>query len=259
MTSNNTMKKSAGWAGAVLAAALLQGCATGPGANPADPLEPFNRAMFSFNEGVDRAVLKPVATVYRDVTPQPVRTGVTSFFGNISDVWAIVNNLLQGKGEAAADSLARVTTNTLWGLGGIFDVATEMKIKKHSEDFGQTLGVWGVGSGPYLVLPLLGPSSVRDTAGLVVDSQLDLVTQASNVRVRNSLTTLRVVNVRANLLGAGDVLDQAALDKYSFTREIYQQRRNSLIGNAPAEKEERFDLPEGAQPAPAGSAAPAAK
>jgi phospholipid-binding lipoprotein MlaA len=255
MTSNNTMKKSTGWAGAaVLAVVLLQGCATGPGANPADPLEPFNRAMFGFNEGVDRAVLKPVATVYRDVTPQPVRTGVTSFFGNISDVWATVNNLLQGKGEAAADSLFRVTTNTIWGLGGIFDVATEMKIPKHTEDFGQTLGVWGVGSGPYLVLPLLGPSTVRDTAGLLVDSQLDVVTQTSNVRVRNSLTTLRVVNVRANLLGAGDVLDQAALDKYSFTREIYQQRRSSLIGNAPAEKEERFDLPEGAPAAPAPAA-----
>lgn len=259
MTSNNTMKKSTGWAGAALAIALLQGCATGPGANPADPLEPFNRAMFSFNEGVDRAVLKPVATAYRDITPQPVRTGVTSFFGNISDVLSMVNNLLQGQGEAAADSLFRVTTNTLWGLGGIFDVASEMKIPKHSEDFGQTLGVWGVGSGPYLVLPLLGPSSVRDTAGLVVDSQLDPVTQADNVRVRNSLTTLRVVNIRAKLLGAGDVLDQAALDKYSFTREIYQQRRNSLIGNASVEKEERFDLPEGAQPAPGAPAAPAAK
>jgi phospholipid-binding lipoprotein MlaA len=255
MTSNNTMKKSTGWAGAVLAVALLQGCASGPGANPADPLEPFNRAMFGFNEGVDRTVLKPVATAYREVTPQPVRTGVTNFFGNISDVWAVVNNLLQGKGEAAADSLFRVTTNTFWGLGGIFDVASDLKIAKHSEDFGQTLGVWGVGSGPYLVLPLLGPSTVRDTAGLVVDSQMDLVTQASNVRVRNSLTTLRVVNIRANLLGAGDVLDQAALDKYSFTREIYQQRRASLIGNAPVEKEERFDLPEGAQPAPAAPAA----
>ena len=160
-------------------------------------------------------------------------------------------------GEAAADSLFRVTTNTLWGLGGIFDVASDMKIPKHSEDFGQTLGVWGVGSGPYLVLPVLGPSSVRDTAGLVVDYQLDAVSQASNVRVRNSLTTLRAVNVRANLLGAGDVLDQAALDKYSFTREIYQQRRNSLIGNAPVEKEERFDLPEGASTTPAP--APAAK
>jgi len=251
------MKKSTGWAGAVLAVALLQGCATGPGANPSDPLEPFNRAMFGFNEGLDRTVLKPVATAYRDATLQPVRTGVTSFFGNISDVWSMVNNLLQGKGEAAADSLFRVTTNTLWGLGGIFDVASDMKIPKHSEDFGQTLGVWGVGSGPYLVLPVLGPSSVRDTAGLVVDYQLDAVSQASNVRVRNSLTTLRAVNVRANLLGAGDVLDQAALDKYSFTREIYQQRRNSLIGNAPVEKEERFDLPEGASTTPAP--APAAK
>jgi phospholipid-binding lipoprotein MlaA len=257
MTSNNTMKKSTGWAGAVLAVALLQGCATGPGANPSDPLEPFNRAMFGFNEGLDRTVLKPVATAYRDVTPQPVRTGVTSFFGNISDVWSMVNNLLQGKGEAAADSLFRVTTNTLWGLGGIFDVASEMKIPKHSEDFGQTLGVWGVGSGPYLVLPVLGSSSVRDTAGLLVDSQMDAVTQASNVRVRNSLTTLRVVNIRANLLGATDVLDQAALDKYSFTRDIYQQRRNSLIGNGTVEKEERFDLPEGAQATPAP--APAAR
>lgn len=256
MTSNNTMKKSTGWASAVLAVALLQGCATGPGANPADPLEPFNRAMFGFNEGLDRTVLKPVATAYRDVTPQPVRTGVTNFFGNISDVWAVVNNLLQGKGQAAVDSFFRVTTNTIWGVGGIFDVATDLKIPKHSEDFGQTLGVWGVGSGPYLVLPLLGPSSVRDTAGLVVDYQLDAVSQASNVRVRNTLSTLRVVNVRANLLGAGDVLDQAALDKYSFTREIYQQRRNSLIGNEAVQKEERFDLPEGAQP---NSAAPAAK
>jgi phospholipid-binding lipoprotein MlaA len=254
MTSNNMMKKSMGWAGAALVVALLQGCATGPGATPGDPLEPFNRTMFGFNEGLDRAVLKPVATAYRDVTPQPVRTGVTSFFGNISDVWSTVNNLLQGKGEAAADSLFRVTTNTLWGLGGIFDVASELKIPKHSEDFGQTLGVWGVGSGPYLVLPVLGSSSVRDTAGLLVDSQMDAVTQASNVRVRNSLTTLRAVNVRANLLGAGDVLDQAALDKYSFTREIYQQRRNSLIGNASVEKEERFDLPEGAQAAPAPAA-----
>lgn len=256
MTNNNTIKKSTGWAGAVLAIALLQGCATGPGANPADPLEPFNRAMFGFNEGLDRTVLKPVATAYRDVTPQPVRTGVTNFFGNISDVWSTVNNLLQGKGQAAVESFFRVTTNTIWGVGGIFDVASDLKIPKHSEDFGQTLGVWGVGSGPYLVLPVLGPSSVRDTAGLVVDYQLDAVSQASNVRVRNTLSTLRVVNVRANLLGAGDVLDQAALDKYSFTREIYQQRRNSLIGNEAVQKEERFDLPENAQP---NSAAPAAK
>ena len=232
---------------------LLQGCASGPGANPADPLEPLNRGIFSFNEGVDRAVLKPVATAYRNVTPVTVRTGVTNFFGNISDIKATVNNLLQAKPEEAADSFFRVTVNTLWGIGGIFDVASEMRIPKHSEDFGQTLGYWGMSAGPYLVLPLLGPSTVRDSAGLLVDAPLDPVNQADNVPVRNSLTALRAVNLRANVLEAGDVLDQAALDKYSFAREIYLQRRRSLIGRDTAEKEERFDLPE---KAPA-SAAPA--
>jgi phospholipid-binding lipoprotein MlaA len=248
MTTQTTMKR--GWAAAALALALLQGCATGPNANPADPLEPFNRAMFSFNEGVDRAILKPVATAYRDVTPQPVRTGVTSFFGNISDVWSLVNNLLQAKPEAAADSLFRVTVNTLWGLGGIFDVASEMRIPKRSEDFGQTLGHWGLASGPYVVLPLLGPSSVRDSVGTLVDIQGDLVGQADNVPVRNSLIGLRAVNMRANLLGAGDVLEQAALDKYSFTRDAYLQRRRNHIGGPAVEKEERYDLPETA-PTPA--------
>jgi phospholipid-binding lipoprotein MlaA len=258
MTTETTMKKPGGWAAAVLALALLQGCATGPNANPSDPLEPFNRTMFNFNDGVDRAVVKPVATVYRDVTPQLVRTGVTNFFGNISDVWSTVNNLLQGKGQAATESFFRVTTNTLWGLGGIFDVASDLKIPKHTEDFGQTMGVWGVGSGPYLVLPLLGPSSARDSVGSLVDYQGDLVSRIDNVPARNSLTTLRLVNARANLLGAGDVLDQAALDKYSFTREIYLQRRRSLIGRTSTEKEERYDLPEGASTAPVAPA-PASK
>ncbi|MEO7886624.1 MAG: VacJ family lipoprotein [Polaromonas sp.] len=257
MTTKIIIKKRAGWAGAVLALVLLQGCATGPSANPADPLEPFNRTMFNFNDSVDRAVVKPVATAYRDVTPALVRTGVTNFFGNISDVWSTVNNLLQGKGQAATESLFRVTTNTIWGVGGIFDVASDLKIPKHSEDFGQTLGVWGVGSGPYLVLPLLGPSSARDSVGSLVDYQGDLVSRIDHVSTRNSLTALRLVNARANVLGAGDVLDQAALDKYSFTREIYLQRRRSLIGGPSAEKEERYDLPEGASAAPANPASAA--
>ncbi|MDB5843811.1 MAG: VacJ family lipoprotein [Polaromonas sp.] len=250
------LKKITGWAAAAVAAALLQGCATGPQANPADPLEPFNRSVYRFNEGLDRAVLKPVATTYQNITPSPVRTGVTNFFENISDAWSFVNNVLQAKPAEAADSLFRVTTNTLWGVGGIFDVATELKIPKHKEDFGQTLGTWGLASGPYVVLPLFGSSSVRDTAGLVVDMQGDLVSQSNNVPVRNSLKTLDLVDTRASLLGAGDLLDQAALDKYAFTRDAYLQRRKSLIGgNERTEPEERFDLPEAP---PAGApAAPA--
>ncbi|CDS51278.1 Surface lipoprotein [Polaromonas sp. CG9_12] len=237
--------KVSGWAATALAIALLQGCATGPQANPADPLEPFNRGVYSFNEGLDRAVLKPVATAYQNITPSPVRTGVTNFFANISDVWSMVNNVLQARPAEAMDSLFRVTTNTLWGVGGIFDVATELKIPRHKEDFGQTLGTWGLASGPYVVLPLFGPSSVRDTAGLVVGMQGDLVSQSNNVPVRNSLKTLDLVDTRANLLGAGDLLDQAALDKYAFTRDAYLQRRKSLIGgNERTEPEERFDLPE---------------
>ena len=239
------LKKVSGWAAATLAIALLQGCATGPQANPADPLEPFNRGVYSFNEGLDRAVLKPVATAYQNITPSPVRTGVTNFFENISDVWSFVNNVLQAKPAEAADSLFRVTTNTLWGVGGIFDIATELKIPKHKEDFGQTLGTWGLASGPYVVLPLFGPSSVRDTAGLAVDMQGDLVSQSNNVPARNSLKALDLVDTRASLLRAGDLLDQAALDKYAFTRDAYLQRRRSLIGgNERTEPEERFDLPE---------------
>ena len=257
MKQATSLKKVPVWASAALAMALLQGCATGPQANPADPLEPFNRGVYSFNEGLDRAVLKPVATAYQNITPSPVRTGVTNFFENISDVWSMVNNVLQAKPAEAMDSLFRVTTNTLWGVGGIFDVATELKIPKHKEDFGQTLGTWGMPSGPYVVLPLFGPSSVRDTAGRVVDIQGNLVSQADNVPVRNSLKTLDLVDTRANLLRAGDLLDQASLDKYAFTRDAYLQRRRSLIGgNERTEPEERFDLPEA--PATSAPTAPAA-
>jgi len=255
MTQQHTLKNTSAWAAAALALALLQGCATGPQANPADPLEPFNRGVYRFNEGLDRAVLKPVATAYRDVTPQPVRTGVTNFFENLGDVWSFVNNLLQGRPAEAGDSLFRFTTNTLWGVGGLFDVASGLNIPKHKEDFGQTLGVWGLNAGPYVVLPVFGPSSVRDTAGLAVDMQGSLVSQADNVPVRNSLSGLRVVDTRANLLEAGNLLDQAALDKYAFVRDAYLQRRQSQIKGGDAgndrQPEERFDLPEAA---PAASA-----
>lgn len=261
MMTQMTMKESVRWATLALLLALLQGCASGPNAHPDDPLEPFNRSVYNFNDGVDRAIIKPVATAYQDITPAPVRTGVTSFFGNISDVWSLVNNVLQAKPQAAVDSFFRVAVNTLWGLGGIFDVASDLRIPKHSEDFGRTLGYWGMAPGPYLVLPLLGPSTVRDSVGRLVDMQGDLVSRTDNVPVRNSLASLRVVNTRSNFLDAGDVLEQAALDKYSFARDIYLQRHRSSRNNAEgAEVEERYDLPEAVPgagvPAAPASAAP---
>jgi phospholipid-binding lipoprotein MlaA len=226
---------------------MAQGCATGPDANRADPLEPFNRTIFSFNDKVDQAVVKPVASAYREVTPKLIRTGVTNFFGNIGDVWSAVNNALQAKPQQAFESLFRFTTNTVFGVAGIFDVASELKIPKSSEDFGQTLGHWGVPSGPYLVLPVLGPSTFRDAAGTVVDFNGNLLTKSNDVGFRNTVSAVGIVNVRANLLDAGDLLDQAALDKYSFARDVYLQRRRSLIRPGGPEKEERFDLPEGDQ------------
>lgn len=248
-----TIKTSWRIAAASLVLAVLQGCATGR--DPADPLENFNRSVFSFNDGVDRAVLKPVATAYHDITPSPVRTGVTNFFSNIGDVWSLVNNVLQVKPKESVETLMRISFNTILGFGGVFDIATEMRLQKNPEDFGQTLGYWGMGPGPYVVLPLLGPSDLRDTIGTTVDASADLVNRLDRIRTRNSLVTLRIVNTRANLLGAGDLVDQAALDKYSFTRDVYLQRRVSLIGRDKPPVEERFDLPEGA--APAGGAAPA--
>ena len=260
MTTHHTTTKILGWASLCLVLALTQGCASGPNANPADPLEPLNRTVFKFNDGLDRAIVKPVATAYRDVTPAMVRTGVSNFFGNISDVWSVVNNALQFKGEAAVNSFFRVTTNTLWGLGGIFDVASELKIPKQSEDFGRTLTHWGVASGPYLVLPVLGPSSVRDSVGTLVDMQGDLVSQGvDRVPARNSLMTLRLVDTRAKFLGVSDLLEQASLDKYSFTRDIYLQRHRRANGNdtGDGQSEERYDLPEEAAPGAPQPALPA--
>ena len=239
---------------AALLLALLPGCATGPNSNPVDPLEPFNRTVFKFNEGLDRTLVKPAATVYRDVTPAPLRRGVTNFFANIADFRSLVNNLLQLKPQEAADTLFRVTTNTFWGLGGVFDVASDLEIPKHSQDLGRTLGYWGIAPGPFVVLPVLGPSTVRDSFGLLVDSKVDLVGRVDDVPVRNVLVSGRAVSLRANLLGVGDVLEQAALDKYSFSREIYLRRHMQRNGGlnfgadngAGADKgtEERFDLPE---------------
>ena len=249
--------------------ALLQGCATGPDANPADPLEPFNRTVFKLNEGLDRVLVKPAATLYRDATPAPLRRGVSNFFANIADVRSLVNNVLQFKPKEAADTLFRVTTNTFWGLGGLFDVASDLEIPRHSQDFGRTLGHWGIAAGPYVVLPVLGPSTVRDSAGLLVDSKVDLLGRVENIPARNVLLSGRAVTLRANLLGVEDVLEQAALDKYSFSREIYLRRHlrrnsgfnfssdNGASPSADTAPEERFDLPEVVPEAAPGAGAAA--
>ena len=226
-----------------LVVVLAQGCATGPNANPADPLEPFNRTVFDLNDGLDRAIFKPVAMAYKEVTPSPVRTGVNNFFNNIADVWSVVNNALQFKPKETLETGMRVAFNTVFGFAGVLDIGTEMGLARNRQDFGQTLGYWGIEPGPYVVLPFFGPSSVRDTVGTVVDSSVDLVNNTKNVPTRNSLIGLRVVDTRAQFLGATDVLDQAALDKYSFTRDLYLQRRANSIGKESTQKEERYDLP----------------
>ena len=215
---------------ALLALTLaLSACATGPGANPSDPLEPLNRTVSRFNESVDQAVLKPVASAYRDSIPSPVRSGVTNFFNNIEDAWSFVNGVFQLRAGVAVDNYLRVSINTFFGLGGVLDVAGDFGIERHSEDFGQTLGRWGVPAGPYLMLPLLGPSTLRDTAALSVDFQGDAIKELRNVPARNSLYALRGVDARAGLLRAGDLLDQAALDKYTFTRDVFLQKRRAEV------------------------------
>ncbi|MBF5003667.1 MlaA family lipoprotein [Diaphorobacter caeni] len=235
---------------AALGLALLAGCASSSRvsqqAHPDDPYESFNRSIYSFNDGVDRAVLKPVATAYQEVTPKPVRTGVTNFFANLGDAWSFVNNLLQGRGSDALDSMVRFNVNTVFGLGGLLDIASEMRIQRHKQDFGLTLGSWGVKTGPYLVLPFLGPSTIRDTVALPVDWKGNLIGQIDDIPVRNSLTGIGLVDKRASLLNAGDVLDAAALDPYSFTRDVYLQVRSQRIvpRKGQVEDEDAGKLPE---------------
>lgn len=213
----------------VLGIAVTTGCATVSGPSAGDPLEPLNRGVYTFNDAVDRAVLKPVATVYRDLTPKPVRSGIRNFFGNLQDLWSTANNVLQFKGAAAGDSLARFGVNTFIGLGGIFDIATDLGIERHPEDFGQTLGYWGMGPGPYLVLPLLGPSTLRDTLASPVDRMGDLSQSIGDPTAHNSLKVLSLVETRAGLLRAGSLIEGAALDPYSFTRDVFLQRRRDEV------------------------------
>ena len=265
-TKNNSARALRLAAVAVAATAVLSGCA---GPNPRDPYEGFNRAMFSFNDTIDKVALKPVATAYKNVLPSFVQTGINNFFGNLSDAWSVVNDILQGKGTQGARDLGRVGLNTTFGLLGFIDVATPNGLRKHTEDFGQTLGYWGVNSGPYLMLPLLGPSTVRDTVALPVDIAGDIWHYKDPVYIRNIGTVTRVVDQRANLLDASNLLEEAALDRYEFVRDGYLQRRESQVHDgepdakpkkspdAPDDKDNK-DLKPAVTPASTAQIAPAA-
>lgn len=211
------------------ATALLSGCATGP--NPRDPYESFNRKMFTFNDTVDKVALKPAATAYKKVLPTFVQTGVNNFFGNLSDLWTGANNLLQGKGKDGMTDLARFGLNSTLGLLGTIDIGSDVGLQKHNEDFGQTLGAWGVQSGPYLMLPLLGPSTVRDTAALPLDFKGDLLSYKEPVYIRNVGIAVRAVDQRAALLDASNLVEEAALDRYEFIRDGFLQRRESRVND----------------------------
>ena len=228
-----------------LSVLLAGGCASTSEGDPRDPLEPLNRGIYRFNEVVDEAVAKPVATAYRDVLHEEIRSRVRNFFSNIGDLWIGANDILQGKFYDGFESGMRFVFNSTIGLFGLHDVASDMGIEKRNEDFGQTLGRWGLGDGPYLVLPILGSSSVRDGVGTAVDMYIDPVSEFRPIRLRNSAVALRLVNTRAELLEASRILEQAALDKYVFQRDAYLQRRRSLVydGRPPREPRERDDEP----------------
>ncbi|WP_128113699.1 VacJ family lipoprotein [Polynucleobacter necessarius] len=227
-------------------AALLLGCASIPAGvepSPQDPWEPFNRSVFEFNEDLDAYVLKPVVAGYRFVLPEFMREGVYNFFSNYNDIYTTLYNLLQGKPGYAFNDFMRVVVNTTMGLGGLLDIATSGGLEKHKEDWGQTLGVWGVPAGPYVVLPFFGPSNVRDTFGTVADLESDyLFRLLPDVALRNSLTGLRVVNARNTYYEAGDLLDGAAIDKYSFMRDAYIQRRAYQINEGRDDEEPQMPV-----------------
>ena len=206
----------------------------------------MNRKINSFNEVVDENFARPVAQAYRDNIHVEIRTRIANFFSNLADPLIGINNILQGKVEEGLDDFGRFLVNSTLGLFGIHDVATEAGIDKHNEDFGQTFGRWGAGTGPYLVIPLLGPSNVRDGAGLAVDWYTDpTVASVRPIRLRNTMYALRLVNARAELLDASKLLEEAALDKYVFLRDAYLQRRRSLVydGRAPRERDPEVNEP----------------
>ncbi|MEQ1596273.1 MAG: VacJ family lipoprotein [Casimicrobium sp.] len=219
-------------------ALVLSGCASFKAAAPGDPLEPINRGIFSFNNTFDHYLFKPIAKGYDAAVPNLVKAGVSNVFQNASDAQSMVSDAFQLKGQKFGDDFGRVILNTTFGLGGIFDLATPMGIERGNEDMGQTLGYWGLGAGPYLMVPFLGPSTVRDSVGRYADGKIDPISNLSSVPVRNSLMGARVVDARVGLFPAEALMNQAALDRYTFMRSAYLQRRQSLVLDGKRPKDE---------------------
>jgi phospholipid-binding lipoprotein MlaA len=265
IASIRTLARALPRVAAALVLAAVAGCATTPGvdhqdrhtAGPKDPYESVNRKVFAFNDTLDTYALKPAAKAYNAVVPSPVRTGVHNFFGNFSDAWSAVNQLLQGKPRDAGSMTLRVLANTTIGIAGLFDPATSMGLERKSEDLGQTLGVWGLEPGPYLVLPLFGSSDIRDAIALPADSYLSPALLASGKYWKElGIDAIGVIDTRAGLLGASQMLDELAFDRYTFMRDAYITRRRSLVydGNPPELPDEDTDDDSKSAPAPAGAA-----
>jgi phospholipid-binding lipoprotein MlaA len=235
------------WVSILASAAWAQS----PQSPQVDPWESFNRKMFGFNESLDQAVIRPVAVAYQDHAPVLVQKGVSNFFGNLRDLWSAVNSALQAKPGPALQDTGRFLVNSTIGIYGLFDFATPLGLERHSEDLGQTLGRWGVGTGPYVVLPFFGPSSVRDAIGLVGDSKASLLNRVSDIPERNALYATRVVDVRVKLLPITDQVDRVALDKYTFTRDAYLQKRlNDVYDGDPPEAKDVSDGGDAQSPKP---------
>lgn len=232
--ARSTPTRRIGLVAAATAAVLASGCASVQSPDPRDPWESYNRSMFAFNEAVDGAILKPVAYAYRDLTPQPMRSCIGNIFGNLEDVWSALNSFLQARGHDFINTMGRVLFNSTMGLGGCFDVATQTGAYKIRNDLGTTLGVWGLGSGPYVVLPFLGSSTVRDATASVGGvasgvSPLTPVLEIENVPVRNIILGTYVVSTRERLIDADEIVNRTALDRYSFIRDAYLQRRDAMV------------------------------
>jgi len=223
---------------ALLATLAMSGCALGPARD--DPFEPVNRVSYEVHQVVDGRIVKPIAQAYVDYTPKPVRQAVTNFFGNIDDMFSFVNDVLQGKPEKAGHDLGRVITNTGFGLLGLIDIASDAGIPKGGEDFGQTFGVWGIAQGPYLFIPLFGPTTVRDGSGWLIRAYASPIAHIDDAPTRGALIALNVIDLRASALSAESLVNQAALDRYAFIRRAYLQRRRYLVydGHPPPLKED---------------------